>query len=94
MSKPNTMSTRSSAELFLDALLERGIRHVFANAGTDFAPVIEALVIAKEQGRPVPEFQVVPHENVAVSMAHGYYRATGDPVAVMVHVTVGTANAL
>jgi acetolactate synthase-1/2/3 large subunit len=27
-------------------------------------------------------------------MAHGYYRATKEPVAVMVHVTVGTANAL
>ncbi|MEX2525286.1 MAG: thiamine pyrophosphate-requiring protein [Gammaproteobacteria bacterium] len=93
MSKPNTL-TISNASLFLDALYERGIRHVFANAGTDFAPVIEALVIAREQGRPMPEFHTVPHENVAVSMAHGYYRVTGEPVAVMVHVTVGTANAL
>lgn len=94
MSKPNTISTRSNAELFLEALLACGIKHVFANAGTDFAPVIEALVIAGEQGRAVPEFHTVPHENVAVSMAHGYYRVTGEPVAVMVHVTVGTANAL
>ncbi len=37
---------------------------------------------------------LVPHENVAVSMAHGYYRVSGKPAAVMVHVTVGTANAI
>ncbi|HEY7840249.1 MAG TPA: thiamine pyrophosphate-requiring protein [Gammaproteobacteria bacterium] len=85
---------RSVATSFLDALLARGIRHVFANAGTDFAPVIEALVQAKEQGRQVPHFHTVPHENVAVAMAHGYYLACGEPAAVMVHVTVGTANAL
>jgi len=94
LNKQNTAITRSNAELFLDALLQRGIEHVFANAGTDFAPVIEALVSAGRQGRAVPEFHTVPHENVAVSMACGYYRVTGKPAAVMVHVTVGTANAL
>ena len=36
----------------------------------------------------------MPHENVAVGMAHGYYLVTGRPQAVMVHVNVGTANAL
>src|SRR5205085_8994261 len=36
----------------------------------------------------------VPHENVAMAMAHGYYRTCGKPAAVMVHVTVGTANAM
>ena len=36
----------------------------------------------------------VPHENVAMAMAHGYYRISGKPAAVMVHVTVGTANAM
>ena len=85
---------RSVAANFLDALYAQGIKYVFANAGTDFAPVIEAMVLAAEQNRPIPRFITVPHENVAISMAHGYYLATGEPVAVMVHVTVGTANAL
>ncbi len=87
-------STRSVASRYLQALLDRGIDRVFANAGTDFAPIIEALVEARLAGRKVPEFITVPHENVAISMAHGYYLATGKPSAVMVHVTVGTANAL
>ncbi|MDT8397137.1 MAG: thiamine pyrophosphate-requiring protein [Pseudomonadales bacterium] len=85
---------RSVATNYLQALLDRGIDHVFANAGTDFAPIIEALVAARKAGRPTPEFITVPHENVAIAMAHGYFLATGKPAAVMVHVTVGTANAL
>jgi acetolactate synthase-1/2/3 large subunit len=36
----------------------------------------------------------VPHENLGVAMAHGYYLATGRPQAVMVHVNVGTANGI
>lgn len=84
----------SVASNFLQALLDRGVEYVFANAGTDFAPIIEALVYAKQHGIRTPEFVIVPHENVAISMAHGYFLTTGKPAAVMVHVTVGTANAL
>jgi len=84
----------SVAANFLQSLLDRGIKHVFANAGTDFAPIIEGLVEAKKAGIKTPEFITVPHENVAIAMAHGYFLATGKPAAVMVHVTVGTANAL
>ncbi|MEJ0069638.1 MAG: thiamine pyrophosphate-binding protein [Pseudomonadota bacterium] len=42
----------------------------------------------------MPEPVLVPHENVAVSMAHGYYMRTGRMQAVMVHVGPGTANSL
>lgn len=90
----NKQETHSIASNYLQALLDRGIEYVFANAGTDFAPIIEALVAAKKLGRKTPEFITVLHENVAISMAHGYYLVTGKPAAVMVHVTVGTANAL
>ena len=81
-----------AAEAYIARLGERGIDYVFANAGTDFAPIVEAL--AKGKGAKVPRFMVVPHENVAMAMAHGYYRVAGKPAAVMVHVTVGTANAI
>jgi acetolactate synthase-1/2/3 large subunit len=40
----------------------------------------------------VPEFHVVPHENLAMAMAQGFYRASGKPAVVLVHVAVGTAN--
>lgn len=84
----------SVAEVFLEALMDRGIEYVFANAGTDFAPVIEALVAANHAGKKVPNFVTVPHENVAIAMAQGYFRVSGKPAAVMVHVSVGTANTI
>ncbi len=85
-------STDMAAEAYLSRLAERGIEYVFANAGTDFAPIVEAL--SRPSGKKYPRFITVPHENVAMAMAHGYYRTCGKPAAVMVHVTVGTANAI
>jgi acetolactate synthase I/II/III large subunit len=82
----------SVAENFLRSLTRRGIEYVFANAGTDHAPVIEAMVRLAQAGEKLPRFLTVPHENLAVSMAHGYYLACGKPAGVIVHVTVGTGN--
>ncbi|MEA2937853.1 MAG: acetolactate synthase large subunit [Alphaproteobacteria bacterium] len=82
-----------TAEAYLTRLAERGIDYVFANAGTDFAPIVEALSRNAGNGK-FPRFLTVPHENLAMAMAHGYYRTCGKPAAVMVHVTVGTANAI
>src|SRR6185436_2487347 len=42
----------------------------------------------------MPRPVLVPHENLAVAMAHGAYIITGRPQAVMVHVNVGTGNTL
>src|SRR5258708_30354023 len=83
-----------SAEAYLSRLGERGIEYVFANAGTDFAPIVEALSKPAGLAKKYPRFITVPHENVAMAMAHGYYRTCGKPAAVMVHVTVGTANSI
>ena len=89
----SVVGTDFAAEAFLARLGERGIDYVFANAGTDFAPIIEA-VSRNSGGRKYPRFITVPHENVAMAMANGYYRVAGKPAAVMLHVTVGTANAV
>ena len=64
-----------------------------ANAGTDFATLVDAFARREAEGKRAPRPLVVPHESVAVGMAHGAWLATGRPQAVMVHVTVGTANA-
>ena len=69
-----------------------GVEYVFANAGTDFPPIIEGMVEARARGIALPTMVTVPHEHVAVSMAHGYYQITGRPQAVMLHTNVGLAN--
>lgn len=86
--------TATVADVYLRILADRGIEYLFANAGTDFAPLIEAYAKAEAEGVKVPKPVTVPHENVAVSMAMGHYLKSGKPQLVMVHVNVGTANAV
>jgi acetolactate synthase I/II/III large subunit len=83
------------AERYLTLLHDHGVDTLFVNAGTDFAPLVEAY--ARNQaggGPPLPEPVVCAHENLAAGMAHGAYLMTGRPQAVMFHVSVGTANAI
>lgn len=82
------------ADAFLSQLGSRGVEVLFYNAGTDFPPIAEAYEKAVREGRNVPRAILVPHENVAVAAAHGYHMSTGKIAAVMVHVGLGTANAL
>ncbi len=88
-----TIDSGTVADAYLALLADRGIEYLFANAGTDFAPIIEAYAKAQVHGTRVPQPVTVPHENVAINMAQGFYLKTGRPQAVMVHVNVGTANA-
>jgi acetolactate synthase-1/2/3 large subunit len=85
---------RIAAEDYLDALAAHDIEHLFCNPGTDFAPIVEAFARAARTNRKVPRPMVVPHENAALSMAHGFTMVTGKPQAVMLHTNVGTANAI
>jgi acetolactate synthase-1/2/3 large subunit len=82
----------SAGEIFLRRLAANGIDYLFANGGTDFAPVIEGFAHAQVADFPVPTPVLVPHETAALGMAHGYYLATGRAQAVMVHTNVGLAN--
>ena len=87
-------SVETTAEAYLELLAARGVEYLFANAGTDFAPLIDAYAKRLAQGQPLPRPLTVPHEVPALGMAHGYAMVTGRPQAVMVHVIVGAANAL
>jgi len=88
-----TLHPETTAEAYLELLKDRGIDVFLGNAGTDFASLVEAFARFEADGRPAPRPLLVPHEFVAVSMAHGYYAAGGRPAAAMVHVNVGTGNA-
>jgi len=83
-----------AAEAFLRALADHGVDYFFCNPGTDFAPIVEAFTRAQKTNAKVPKPVLIPHENLAVGMAHGAYLMTGKPQAVMVHTNVGTANAI
>src|SRR5437762_1440400 len=87
------LEAETTAEAYLELLKDRGIDVFLGNAGTDFASLVEAFARFETESGRAPRPLVVPHEFVAVSMAHGYYAAGGRPAAVMVHVNVGTGNA-
>jgi acetolactate synthase-1/2/3 large subunit len=89
-----TLKNVTVADAYLAVLADRGVDYLFANAGTDFAPLIEALAKAQALGTPHPEPVTCPHENTAQHMAIGYYLVTGRPQLTMMHVNVGTANGM
>lgn len=91
MPVPATRGPTNGAESLLSGLRFHGVDYLFANAGTDFPPIIEALASLSETETPQPV--LIPHETAAVAMAHGYFLVSGKPQAVMVHVNVGLANA-
>ena len=88
------IEVESTGEALLAVLADRGVDYLFGNAGTDFPPIIEALSKAAGSDGAAPIPITVPHENLAVAMAHGVYLANGRPQMVMLHVNVGTANAI
>src|SRR6266568_1645126 len=88
----NKQANGSVAAAYLALLADRGVEYLVGNAGTDFAPLIEAYAEAAQTGVAVPRPMLATHENLAVSMAHGYAMVSRRIPAVMVHVSVGTAN--
>ena len=86
---PDTVATA-----YLALLADRGVDYLFGNAGTDFAPLLEAYAQGMQGAGSMPRPILATHENLAVTMAHGYAMVSGRIPAVMVHVSVGTANML
>ncbi|MBI2231413.1 MAG: thiamine pyrophosphate-requiring protein [Deltaproteobacteria bacterium] len=87
------ISVETVAQAYLEMLRNRGIKYIFGNSGTDFAPIIDGLAKFIVEKKNTPRPITVTHENVAVNMAMGYAMITGEPQVVMAHVIVGAANA-
>jgi acetolactate synthase I/II/III large subunit len=90
--QPQSFDADTVAQALVQLLSRRGVEYFFANSGTDFTPIIDALARYSD----APDFKLqtiqVPHENTAIAMAHGHYLISRRPQAVMAHVNVGTAN--
>lgn len=87
-------AAESVAEAFLVQMKQKGIDYLFINSGTDSAPMAEAYARQHLSGLDFPQPVIGTHENLVVGMAHGHTMVTGKPQAVMVHVSVGAANAV
>lgn len=89
-----TPLSEAVGETFLAILKQKGVDYLFINSGTDAAPIAEAYARQHLSGLEFPTPIIGTHENLVVGMAHGYTMVTGKVQAVMVHVSVGAANAV
>ena len=56
-----TITEGTVSDAYLALLADRGIDYFFGNAGTDFAPIIEAFSKAQALGTAAPTAMLVPH---------------------------------
>ena len=72
---------------FMQMLRAEGVRYIFGNPGTSEAPFIGIL-----HEYPDLEYLMVVQEGVAIGMAEGYARASGEVGFVSLHIDNGSAN--
>ncbi|HEY9474924.1 MAG TPA: thiamine pyrophosphate-binding protein, partial [Mycobacteriales bacterium] len=82
-------AARAVASDVLEVLRDWGVRHVFICPGTTEAAFLDASL-----GQRDVEIVLATHESVAVAMADGYSRATGEPSVAYLHTNVGLGNGL
>src|SRR5580692_10039305 len=83
---------KTTAEHLVYLLGAHGVEYLFLNPGTDTAPVQEAVYALAEADLPAPKLLPSTFESVSLAAAHAYWKMTGRPQAVFVHVDAGTQN--
>jgi acetolactate synthase I/II/III large subunit len=84
-----TAPDADGGEALLQACTDLGADCIFSSAGSEWAPVWEALARRDAAGEPAPRYFDVAHETVAVGMAAGYAAVTGRVQAVLLHAGAG-----
>lgn len=78
------------SDLIMDMLRLLDIEYAAVLPGSTFRGIHDSAVNYTANQRP--EFILCNHEMITVSLARGYYRATGKPMAAIVHNVVGLLN--
>jgi acetolactate synthase I/II/III large subunit len=84
------MPAQFGSDLIVDLLKVLGIEYVALNPGSSFRGIHDSLV---NYSGGKPEMVLCCHEEIAVSLAHGYAKAAGKPMAAIVHDVVGLQHA-
>ncbi|MED5578752.1 MAG: thiamine pyrophosphate-binding protein [Nitrospinota bacterium] len=83
------MLKQNGSGLFLETLLDEGVKCIFGNPGTTELPLMDALVNENRL-----DYILCLHESVAIGAAEGYAFATGGVGVVNIHVAPGLGNAM
>jgi acetolactate synthase-1/2/3 large subunit len=83
--------TTSGGDFMVDVLKTLDIDYLAMNCASSFRGLHEAVI--NHAGNVKPEILTCPHEEIAVSMAHGYAKIEGKPFAMICHGVVGLQHA-
>src|SRR5713226_4888897 len=79
------------SDFMVDVIKTLAIKYLPANCASSYRAIHESLI--NYGGNKMPEFLTCMHEESAVGMAHGYYKAAGKPLMTLCHGTVGLQHA-
>ena len=78
------------SDIIVDLIKRYGFPFITLNPGASFRGLHDSLV---NYGGNDPPMMLCQHEEIAVQIAHGYAKATGKPMAVILHNLVGLLHA-
>jgi thiamine pyrophosphate-dependent acetolactate synthase large subunit-like protein len=79
------------SDFMVDVIKTLNIDYVCSNPASSFRGLHESLI--DYGGNKKPEFITCTHEESSVAMCHGYFKATGKPLLMLCHGTVGLQHA-
>jgi acetolactate synthase I/II/III large subunit len=79
------------SDVIVDLLQTCGIDYAACNPGATFRGLHDSIV--NYGGNHLPEMIQCCHEEISVAIAHGYAKATGKPMAALIHNIVGLQHA-
>jgi acetolactate synthase I/II/III large subunit len=82
---------RPGSDFMVDVIKTLDIKYLPSNPASSFRALHESLI--DYGGNKQPEFLTCMHEESAVGMAHGYFKAAGKPLLTLCHGTVGLQHA-
>lgn len=80
------------SDLIVEFLAQQGIQYASFNPGASFRGMHDSLVAMRDR-EGSPRILVSCHEEISVAIAHGYYKASGKHMAVLVHANIGLQHA-
>lgn len=89
--EPGGPSASYGSDAVVDLLRDMGVRYVPLNPGSSFRGLHDSLV--NHGGNRDPQLLLCLHEEIAVSLAHAYAKATGELAVAAVHDLVGLMHA-
>jgi acetolactate synthase-1/2/3 large subunit len=82
------LNVQDAAHGYVEMLHRLGVDYVFGSPGSEYVPLWEHLARYNSKNKN-PFYINLKHEGTALSMAKGYYMATGRPQTVITHVVTG-----